>query len=200
VTARGFADELSERGYLIIDGIDGRAHYVVLPQTSDDNALPMGGIVEIRARGARTADQTIARISRSGVYRTEEHLQIARAQASAGHDPEALVSAHVRRLEALRRAGIVERVDEGVWRIPDNLPERGRAYDLDRSGHLDVKLVTPLGIEKQQRAVGVTWLDQQLIRGESLSAHGFGADARNALRQRLAFLMEEGLAFKEAQA
>ena len=29
-----------------------------------------------------------------------------------------VVDAHVRRLEALRRAGIVERVTEGVWRVP----------------------------------------------------------------------------------
>jgi len=30
----------------------------------------------------------------------------------------------VRRLEALRRAGIVERVADGTWRVPDDLPEQ----------------------------------------------------------------------------
>jgi hypothetical protein len=40
-------------------------------------------------------------------------------------DPEGFVEAHVRRLEALRRARIVERITEGVWKVPDDLPERG---------------------------------------------------------------------------
>nr|WP_320204361.1 DUF3363 domain-containing protein [Vibrio harveyi] len=35
-----------------------------------------------------------------------------------GADYEGYVDAHVRRLEALRRAGIVERIDADQWRIP----------------------------------------------------------------------------------
>ncbi|WP_332461630.1 DUF3363 domain-containing protein [Escherichia coli] len=37
---------------------------------------------------------------------------------------EGYVDAHVRRLEALRRAGIVERIDADQWRIPDDLVSR----------------------------------------------------------------------------
>jgi len=36
---------------------------------------------------------------------------------------------HVRRLEALRRAGIVERVADGCWKVPADLVEKGRAYE-----------------------------------------------------------------------
>jgi hypothetical protein len=42
------------------------------------------------------------------------------------------VEAHVRRLEALRRARIVERITEGIWKVPNDLPERGRRYDAER--------------------------------------------------------------------
>jgi hypothetical protein len=35
-----------------------------------------------------------------------------------------VIDAHVRRLEALRRAGIVERMTDGVWRVPTDLPEQ----------------------------------------------------------------------------
>lgn len=31
VVGKGPADELQERGYLVLDGIDGRAHFVSLP-------------------------------------------------------------------------------------------------------------------------------------------------------------------------
>jgi hypothetical protein len=44
-------------------------------------------------------------------------------------DPQAFIRFHVRRLEALRRAGHVERIDADHWKIPDDIAERGLAYD-----------------------------------------------------------------------
>jgi hypothetical protein len=40
-------------------------------------------------------------------------------------DPEAYVRCHVRRLEALRRAGHAERIDADRWKIPADIAERG---------------------------------------------------------------------------
>ncbi|WP_323748632.1 DUF3363 domain-containing protein, partial [Escherichia coli] len=51
-----------------------------------------------------------------------------------GGDYEGYVDAHVRRLEALRRAGIVERIDADQWRIPDDLVSRAAAHDAGRDG------------------------------------------------------------------
>jgi hypothetical protein len=47
---------------------------------------------------------------------------------------EAFVRSHVRRLEALRRADHVERIDAEHWKIPD-MVEREQGYDLS-SGRL----------------------------------------------------------------
>lgn len=44
VAAKGLADELHDRRYLIIDGIDSRAHYLVLPDQTDDEELQIGAI------------------------------------------------------------------------------------------------------------------------------------------------------------
>ena len=75
------------------------------------------------------------------------------------------MAAHVRRLEALRRAGIVERMAEGLWKVPGDLAERGRQYDAQRLGGVAVELKSHLPIERQARVIGATWLDQQLIGG-----------------------------------
>src|SRR3546814_6255144 len=64
--------------------------------------------------------------SGDGLYRTDHHLAIEQGRAKPGRDPQEVVAAHVRRLEALRRAGIVERVAEGLWKMPDDLAEQGR--------------------------------------------------------------------------
>ena len=111
-----------------------------------------------------------------------------------------MVDAHVRRLEALRRVGIVERTVEGVWRVPADLPEQGRQYDMKRLGGVSVELRSHLPIERQTRVIGATWLDQQLIGGgKGLGELGFGSEVRDALQQRSDFLINQGLAERRGQ-
>lgn len=118
-----------------------------------------------------------------------------RAQPQAGRDPDTVVEAHVRRLEALRRAGVVERIADGVWKVPDDLPAKGRQVDAGRLGGAAVTLKSHLPLEQQIRAIGSTWLDQQLVGGgKGLGELGFGDEARDALRQRADILVEQGLA------
>jgi hypothetical protein len=110
------------------------------------------------------------------------------------------VEAHIRRLEALRRARIVERVSEGVWKVPHNLLERGRQYDAERSDGALVELRSHLGVKQQVRAIGATWLDRQLLSGtDALAVQGFGAQVRESLRAREVFLVEHGLAERHGQ-
>jgi type IV secretory pathway VirD2 relaxase len=71
VAAKGLADELYDRGYLVIDGIDGKAHYVALPVRAELEQYPTGAVVEARGSAeVRTADRTIAALAVEGVYRT----------------------------------------------------------------------------------------------------------------------------------
>ncbi|PXX07135.1 type IV secretory pathway VirD2 relaxase [Paraburkholderia tropica] len=197
VVGKGLLDELYDKGYLIVDGTDGKAHYVALPPRAELEQYPTGAVVEVKgAADARAADRNIAALAVDGVYRPDHHLAVAEGQAKPDRDPREVVAAHVRRLEALRSAGIVEREAEGIWRIPDDLAERGRQYDAQRlGGGVAVDLKSYLPIERQARVIGATWLDQQLIGGgKGLGDVGFGAEAKDVLRQRADFLAEQGLA------
>ena len=197
VVGKGLADELYDKGYLVIDGIDGKAHYVALPPRSELEQYPTGAVVEVKGSAdVRAADRNVAALAVNGVYRTDHHLAVAQGQATPARDPREVVAAHVRRLEALRRVDIVERVAEGVWRVPDDLTERGRQYDAQRlGGGVAVELKSHLPIERQARVIGATWLDQQLIGGgKGLGDLGFGVEVKDALRQRADFLVEQGLA------
>jgi type IV secretory pathway VirD2 relaxase len=199
IAAKGLADELQDRRYLIIDGIDSRAYYIVLPGQTDEVELPIGAIVEVRANDRlRSADQTISKLADNGVYRTAKHLEVAYRRPTSGLRPEVVVEAHERRLEALRRAGIVERVEAGVWRVPADLAQRGLAHDIRRQGSVDLNILSTLPIDRQVRAIGATWLDQHLMgEGPDSVGHAFGAEVRKAMRQRLAFLLEQGLAERQ---
>jgi hypothetical protein len=198
IAAKGLVDELHERGYLVVDGVDGRAHYVELPPNADLANFIAGSVVTVRA-GAdpRPADRAIAAVAEGGVYRTDRHLAQARASE---RNPEAFVQAHERRLEALRRVGITERLEEGVWRVPPDLVARGRAYDAKRAQGALVDVRSELPVRKQARAIGVTWLDRQLVSGEeALAPKGFGADVRRMLAEREQFLVEHGMAERRGQ-
>ncbi|MGB3435505.1 relaxase/mobilization nuclease domain-containing protein [Achromobacter sp.] len=196
VAAKGLADELRDRSYLVIDGVDGKAHYVALNARDELANYPTGSVVEVRgAAEVRAADKYIAALASDGLYRADHHLAIEQGRAKAGRDPQEVIAAHVRRLEALRRAGIVERVAEGLWKVPGDLPELGRRYDAQRLGGVAIELKSHLPIERQARVIGATWLDQQLIgSGLGLSDLGFGSEAKQAMQQRADFLAEQGLA------
>jgi hypothetical protein len=173
----------------------------VLPSRADEWEIPIGAIVEVRANDRlRPADQTITKLAENGVYRTSTHLSVASSRPIPGRSPEAVVQAHVRRLEALRRAGIAERVEDGVWRVPSDLAQRGRNYDIGRQGGVDLKVLSMLPIDQQVQATGATWLDQHLMgEGADVAGHAFGAEAQRALRQRLAFLLEQGFAERTSE-
>ena len=102
--------------------------------------------------GPRAADRNIIDVAgERGVYRPSLHQERARAAIDLiGGDPEAFVRSHVRRLEALRRAGHAERIDADHWRVPADLAERGRAYDLaqDRA-NIRVSVLSPSGLDQQ---------------------------------------------------
>lgn len=202
VAAKGLADELHDKGYLVIDGTDGKVHYVALPPRLELEQYSTGAVVEVkRSPTMRAADRSIAALSVDGIYRTDHHLALARSQATPDRDPGEVVAAHIRRLEALRRSGIVERIAEGVWRVPDDLAERSRQYDAQRLvGGLTVELKSHLPIELQARVIGATWLDQQLISGgKGLSDLGFGREVKDALQQRANHLTAQGLAERHGQ-
>lgn len=189
-------DELGERVHLVIDGVDGRIHHMEADAARAEE-IGRGMIVEAQPppRTPRAADRNILAITNeSGVYSPSEHLEVARAQALRT-DPEMFVKVHVRRLEALRRPGIVERIHAEHWIIPADLPERGLAHDLKRGGRdARLKLLSPISLSQQVTHGGATWLDRELTarRPLSVAAHGFGREVNAALDRRAQRLVEMG--------
>ncbi|MGJ0452036.1 MAG: DUF3363 domain-containing protein [Methylocystis sp.] len=81
-----------------------------------------------------------------------------------GGDYGAYVESHVRRLEALRRAGIVERIDAAHWRLPAEFEARTADYDAQRGGRVTLRVLSTLDLESLIDANGATWLDREIRR------------------------------------
>jgi hypothetical protein len=100
-----------------------------------------------------------------GLYHPSEHLIEAQRTIRVPHDDyDGYVEAHVRRLEALRRAGIVERINADNWIIPEDFEQRAADYDAKRSRTLSIRVLSAFDLEAQITSDGATWLDRQLVR------------------------------------
>jgi type IV secretory pathway VirD2 relaxase len=205
VIDKRLSDELGDRVGVVIDGIDGRVHHVALADPSAAEQAPLGAIVEVgRARSQRPADHNIAEVARgTGIYRPSEHRALAEGSnvRVPGGDYDAYVNAHVRRLEALRRAGIVERVDADRWRIPEDFEARAAAYETGRARQTQMRVLCAYDLDRQVTSDGATWLDRQLASRDrsSLATGGFGAEVRRALERRSDELVRQGHASRPAQ-
>jgi len=202
VIDKGLADELTGSGYLVVDGTDGRGHYVRLAALADLDEVSIGGIVAVAPARPKPADRTIAQLAAAnhGLYQPEQH----RAQLTRDgevSDPAAIIEAHVRRLEALRRRGLVERFSDGRWSVSPDLLQRVQADDRRRGGmpEVEVRVLSAQPVERLVNAPGATWLDRELVarvpteRAEA----GFGHDLGQALRARAEHLVGQGLAQRQ---
>ncbi len=190
-------DEMGENLTLVVDGIDGRTHHVpgIDPARVEDARI--GSIIEIGPAdtAARPSDRTIATIAEGGLYRPSRHLEQARFEGRVpGGDYQGYVDSHVRRLEALRRAGIVERIDADQWRIPEGFERRAASYDAGRNRQASIRIVSTVELEKQIGADGATWLDRRLMTQDAsdLAPAGFGQQVREAMDQRREHHIEQG--------
>ncbi|MBM3083046.1 DUF3363 domain-containing protein [Chelatococcus daeguensis] len=157
----------------------------------------IGSVVEIgpAETASRPSDRSIAVIAEDGIYRPSRHLEQAKFEGRVpGGDYEGYVDAHVRRLEALRRGGIVERIDADQWRIPQDFEGRAAAYDAGRNRQASVRVLSVLDLEKQIGADGATWLDRRLVSPDAsdLASAGFGQQVREAMDQRRDHHIEHG--------
>lgn len=200
VVARGLSDEIEDRHYLVIDAVDGRTHWVGIGLGDAVEPTPSGSIVAISPRPveARAADRTVAEIASTNGGRYSVELHLRRDPSASGE----YVQAHVRRLEALRRARTgVERQPDGTWVIGADHSDRAASYERAqaRDQPVRVEILSALPLDRQLGADGATWLDRTLISDTPapLRDAGFGREVRGALTRRRQWLIEQQLACED---
>jgi Protein of unknown function (DUF3363) len=138
---------------------------------------------------------------RARIYKPSRHVELIRDSFERqGKDPEAFVRFHIRRLEVLRRAGHVERIEADHWRIPSDIVDRGVADDLKRGGDSrQVRTLSTLDLQQQVTSDGATWLDRELVASTPtpLVKIGFGREVASALDRRAERRVETGYARRE---
>jgi type IV secretory pathway VirD2 relaxase len=195
-------DGLADKVHLVVDGVDGRVHYFEVDAALVLEEARIGAILSVgKEPSARSVDKTVAALAarNHGFYEPSQHAEIARrSQRIPGGDVEGHVEAHVRRLEALRRAGIVERLDADHWEIPKDFLELATAYDKSQGRKLLVEVHSAVDLDRLIGADAATWLDRQLVGRHRVEAApmGFGHKVEKALERRQETLIARKLAYR----
>ena len=190
----GVGDDVADRGYMVLDTLEGKTAYVDIGSTARLETLAKHQIVTVipPSQEPRSSDITIARIADGNDGRYAPSLHMA-------DDPSArpeFVEAHVRRLESLRRAGHATRHKDGSWSIPPDYLARAGAYERSAalSRPVQIESRSSLMLREMKSAIGATWLDEQLMddSGARRTA-GFGAEVETAKVARRQFLVQQGV-------
>ncbi len=198
VLQMGLTGESHDRAYAIIDGLDGRAVYADLGGAEQLAEIRRGAIVTLSPPDLepKPSDITIDRIARkhSGTYSAGLH------QANDPRASPEFIAAHVRRLEALRRQGHVERSADANWTVPENYLAKVRVYERSQTRPRSIAMLvrSEMGLAEQTHALGVTWLDEAPApAGVPL---GFGREVADAQVKRRAFLAKIQIAANDGKA
>jgi type IV secretory pathway VirD2 relaxase len=195
VIYRAAAGDHHDRRFLVVDGVDGRTHYVEVGRSAEETRAGSLVRIEQRKAGLRKADRTIDAIARAngGFYSEEIHRW---------GDPtatEEYVEAHIRRLEAVRRGGVaVERFTSREWSVPPDYLDQALEHEqrVARASPVRIQLLATQELEQEATAYAPSWLDRQLRKQEpvEIANHGYGAEVRNAMYRRQQWLIEQRLA------
>lgn len=158
VKAYGPEDELRDTRYLLVEDFDGGIWHVPSAAIDVHARPPNGAVVELsQAKAvARASDKAIGAVveQTGGIWSEDLH-----ARYDPGSKPAYRLSLK-RRLEALRRAGIGERLGSGEWHVGDSFLERSADYEAQRSSGVKLNVLSWLSPDAQIERTGETWLDK----------------------------------------
>lgn len=197
VLKTGIFDDVNDRSYIVLDTLQGEALFVETGAQVNIEEIKPRMIVTAgpQSYSPKQSDYTIAEIAskRGGVYSPSAH------EMSDPSAREEFIQAHVRRLEALRRAGHAERHPDGSWQIPKDYLRRAADYEKKRGYSNPVKLDirSQMPLKDLPKTIGATWVDEMLVSGDNLqTGSGFGEEVDTAKARRLEFLRAQGLITK----
>ncbi|MBZ6382722.1 DUF3363 domain-containing protein [Sphingomonas sanguinis] len=165
-------------------------------------SVPEGATVRIEPTkaAASQADHTVDAIARAngGRYSIDLHLR---------YDPgasEAFATSHVRRLEAMRRAGAgPDRLADGSWLIPEDhlVRAEGFAQRQQRDRPVALSILSSRQVGDLSTVEAPTWIDWELATGVGTPVRdvGFGREVRTATAARRQWLVEQQLATGEGR-
>jgi hypothetical protein len=192
----GLTDEFGDRFVAVIETGAGELRYATLERSQDLAILAdiqPGAIVSFEPNEPtlRPSDIAVARVANQtgGIYSAAAHAKL------EPYADRRVMEANIRRLENMRRLGLIQSYGSGEFYVGDHL-SNALAFEerLVRRAPFSARVASYWSLGEQISALGPTHLDR-VLSGEAHAPTGEGKIAREferALQQRRLFLMEQG--------
>lgn len=207
VIKRGVFDELSDKAFVIVEGVDGKSYFVRLGRYSENEGFEAreGETVTVSALKPKLelskADRNILDVANAngGIYNQDAHRKFVAANITLPKhvSTQEYLDIHKKRIEALEKAKLVVQAKRGDWQIPPGFvtevaksSQRGRFSD-----DVTVQRECRWSLDKQASALGATWLDKQIEKGakeERAIRSSFEFELRDGIHKRLQTLKSMG--------
>lgn len=193
----GRVDEIGDQFLAVVETGAGELRYARFERPQDLAILAgaePGAIVsfEPNVPAVRPSDEAVARIASGGggIYSSSIHSEL------EPHVDHRLLAANVRRLEVMRRAGLVQRSGNGEFVVGPNHLSNAMAFEerLVRRAPFSAQVASYWSLGEQVEARAPTHLDG-VLAGDAAGASGeakFAREFEQALQQRRLFLIEQG--------
>lgn len=165
VVERGYVEDRENKEYLVIKSKEEKFIYIELQKHSEKVKTQVGEFVRIDVTkpfsGPLNTDKTILTCTNAGIYDAAQHARrVDLARLPPGVSAASYVQLHVNRLELLSRKGIVEKLADGAYRIPQDYLEKITAeVKKSQAGfkpHIKVIQLSPARLKRPELRRGPT--------------------------------------------
>ncbi len=201
-------ERCSDKKYMAVRDGDEALHYVPLSSSKQNEKLREGAIVEVSTGAYKGgADYNISKIAsgNDGVYTREAHHEFLISSKKEIDDIDGYLDAHQTRLKTLEGAGISEQCDDGSFKVPEDVIERGEALNEEigekttKRGFAKVRMISAMPIESQIDVEARTFLDLEIYRYQKdykLSYDNADKGTLDAIHKRQDWLVENDYAYR----
>lgn len=212
VIGKDLIDELHDKKFILVSGSDGRNHFIPLGPFSEAVGFEcrVGQVVKIVAQQATPvrAEEVIHRYlqGKAGEFWIERFAKYVEGEVAknrwplpAGLSVDEYVSRFASRCDSLHRAGLIEPLGEGGWRIPKDVVNKALELDAAIGKRLKIAVLpeSHRPLKDEVTAKGVSWLDRLFgarETGFSGATGAFGLEVSRAVRERQKVLERRGVA------
>jgi len=155
IVERGYFDDHEAKEYLLIKSKEKKFIYVELEKYSEKSKAMVGEFVRIDVTkpfsGPLATDKTIEKVAREnfGIYDMTKHAKQSESSVALppGVSSAEYAQIHVNRLEVLAKKGLVEKIAEGKFRVPEeylkNIAEEVKKNREGFQPHIKVIQLSP---------------------------------------------------------
>ena len=191
----GVRDDVNDKSFMVVDSLDHGPLHVEMGRSENIEALRTGDVLSLNARvvSPKPSDHTIVKVAslNGGTYGYNEHKALDKSVRIK------YVEAHIRRLEAMRRLGLVTRRKDGLWEIPSDYLERAQSVEAKKAkgNPILIKWRNRTPMNKLSSTIGKTWLDRRMMERTEVgsAASVFASELKEAQKLRRKYLVQKGI-------